>query len=137
MFACVSFSHTPAARGLQETSQEWLDREPGVERRVWARQEGRGAPRDPASSLPTRPLLLREERSNSSRRSETSQSTTKQTPPWEGPGPAVGGASVEEDGVGVPVGDLSHVLQDVLLGDDSQQPPVDTDGDNEVTVSFG
>lgn len=32
-------------------------------------------------------------------------------------------ASVEEDGVGVPVGHLSHVLQDVLLGDDSQQPP--------------
>lgn len=49
----------------------------------------------------------------------------------------MGGASVEEDGVGVPAGDLSHVLQDVLLGDDSQQPPVDTDGDKEVTVSFG
>lgn len=33
------------------------------------------------------------------------------------------GGSVEEDGVGVSVGDLSHVFQDVFLSDDSQQPP--------------
>lgn len=31
--------------------------------------------------------------------------------------------SVEEDGVWVSVGHLSHVLEYVLLGDDSQQPP--------------
>jgi len=31
--------------------------------------------------------------------------------------------SVEEDGVGVPVGDLRHVLQDVLFSDDAQKPP--------------
>lgn len=34
-----------------------------------------------------------------------------------------GRRSVEEDGVGVSVGDLRHVFEDVLLGDDSQQPP--------------
>lgn len=44
-----------------------------------------------------------------------------------------GRASVEEDGVGVPVGDLSHVLQDVLLGDDAQQPPVHMEGDRRQT----
>lgn len=80
--------------------------------------EGRAAPPPPD------PPTLTEERGNSSRLSETSQSTGE-TPLWEEPGPAGGGASVEENGVGVPVGDLSHVLQDVLLGDDSQQPPVD------------
>lgn len=34
-----------------------------------------------------------------------------------------GGGSVEEDGVGVSVGDLRHVFQYVLFSDDSQQPP--------------
>ena len=32
-------------------------------------------------------------------------------------------ASVEEDRVWVSVGHLCHVFQDVLLGDDAQQPP--------------
>ena len=35
-----------------------------------------------------------------------------------------GGGSVEEDGVGVSVGDLRHVFQYVLFSDDSQQPPI-------------
>lgn len=64
------------------------------------------------------------EKTGNSSPSATNQSTTKQALLWEGPGPSGGVASVEEDGVGVPVGDLSHVLQDVLLGDDPQQPPV-------------
>lgn len=33
--------------------------------------------------------------------------------------------SVEQDGVGVPVGDLRHVFQNVLFGDDAQQSPAD------------
>lgn len=46
---------------------------------------------------------------------------------WAGAPPpsARAGCSVEQDGVGVPVGDLRHVLQDVLLGDDAQQPPAE------------
>ena len=35
------------------------------------------------------------------------------------------GGSVEEDGVGVSVGDVRHVFQNVFLSDDSQQPPGD------------
>lgn len=32
--------------------------------------------------------------------------------------------SVEEDGLGVSVGNLRHVFEYVLFGDDSQQPPI-------------
>lgn len=37
--------------------------------------------------------------------------------------PSARSSSVEQDGVGVPVGDLRHVFQNVLFGDDAQQPP--------------
>lgn len=39
------------------------------------------------------------------------------------------GSSVEEDGVGVSVGDLRQVFEYVLLSDDSQQPPEDNRGE--------
>lgn len=36
-------------------------------------------------------------------------------------------SSVKKDGVGVSVGYLCHVFQDILFSDDSQQPPNDTE----------
>lgn len=42
--------------------------------------------------------------------------------PWRGRG-SDERSSVEEDGVRVSVGNVRHVLQDVLFSDDSQQPP--------------
>lgn len=38
---------------------------------------------------------------------------------------------IEEDRVGVSVGYLRHVFQYVFFGDDSQQPPNDTEGERE------
>lgn len=113
---CGSSSHTPvrSSLGPQEPHR----------RRGWKAGEG-GAARSPRLLSPPPPppphphRILSEDRNQFP--SETSHSTTKTKSAVGGARGRRGGvASVEEDGVRVPVGHLSHVLQDVLLGDDSQ-----------------